>query len=229
MRYFGGKARTCKQIANVINSAIQKKKFSTYIEPFCGGLWVTQYVKHFKRQIYDINPFLIDCYKAIQNGWVPPDTIDSTLYQQALKNEVEPHLRGFIGFGCSFAGKWLGDYARSNERNYCLNAKNSLMKKFKNLDNCIFQCQDYRLLEPTDAIIYCDPPYADTTKYDYIGNFDSVEFWQIMEKWSKNNTVIISEYKAPDNWKCIYEIYTKTDIRNKNNQKEPRIEKLFTI
>ena len=42
----------------------------------------------------------------------------------------------FVGFGCSFAGKWFGGYARSNDkRNYAKMAKNSLNKKIINLYN----------------------------------------------------------------------------------------------
>jgi DNA adenine methylase len=45
---------------------------------------------------------------------------------------------------------------------------------------------------------------------------------------SKNgNNVIISEYQAPDDFKCIWSKETKTDIRTKDNGKETRIEKLF--
>jgi len=48
-----------------------------------------------------------------------------------------------------------------------------------------------------------------------------------MRLWSKNNLVFISEYIAPDDFKCVLQINTKTDMRNKNNNKISRIEKLF--
>lgn len=48
-----------------------------------------------------------------------------------------------------------------------------------------------------------------------------------MRDWSKNNDVYISEYNAPDDFKCVLEIPTKTDIRNNKNKMESRIEKLF--
>lgn len=48
-----------------------------------------------------------------------------------------------------------------------------------------------------------------------------------MREWSKNNTIIISEYKAPEDFKCVGYIKTKTDINNKNGKKSERIEKLF--
>ena len=48
-----------------------------------------------------------------------------------------------------------------------------------------------------------------------------------MRNWSKNNTVIISEYEAPYDFECIKEINTKTDIRNGDGKKENRVERLF--
>ena len=39
-------------------------------------------------------------------------------------------LTGFVGFGCSFGGKWFGGYARNRVgRNYCLEAKKHTMKQ----------------------------------------------------------------------------------------------------
>ena len=48
-----------------------------------------------------------------------------------------------------------------------------------------------------------------------------------MRNWSKNNTVIISEYEAPNDFECIKEINTKTDIRNRSGKRENRVERLF--
>ena len=44
---------------------------------------------------------------------------------------------------------------------------------------------------------------------------------------SKDNIVLISEYWMPDDFECVLEIQTKTDIRNGNNQLDKRVEKLF--
>ena len=48
---------------------------------------------------------------------------------------------------------------------------------------------------PRDAVIYCDPPYADTEKYRE-GFFDTQEFWALMEIWRQDNTVLVSEQKG---------------------------------
>ena len=92
-----------------------------------------------------------------------------------------------------------------------------------------FKHLDYREAHPQNNLIYCDPPYNSTTKYDAIGKFNTDEFWNIMRIWSKNNRVFISEYSAPDDFECVWQKETKLDIRNKNDEKEIRIEKLFQI
>jgi DNA adenine methylase len=76
-------------------------------------------------------------------------------------------------------------------------------------------------------LIYCDPPYKNTTQYGATGDFDADAFWSVVRRWSMNNTVFISEYVAPDDFKCVWQHETRLEIRNKNNVREPRIEKLF--
>jgi len=230
MQYFGGKARCGKQIANYINKFLTNEK--SYIEPFIGGANVTQYITDEckSKTGYDINPYLIECYKALLENKSFPKILTKEEYYHIKSNKDENlALTGFVGFGCSFAGKWFGGFASSKERNYCLNAYNSLMKKKLHLEKVTFICQNYLELNPQNTVIYCDPPYSNTTQYDYCPDFDSNLFWETIRKWSKNNIVIISEYISPNDFKCVAEFKTKTDIRNKNNLKESRIEKLFMI
>ena len=69
-------------------------------------------------------------WEELQNGWMPPQTLTKEDYEFLKNNkDIKPHLTGFVGFGCSFAGKWFGGYATSNNRNYCLNAYNSVLNK----------------------------------------------------------------------------------------------------
>lgn len=225
MQYFGGKARIAKEIARVLEQ--YRKKDQLYIEPFVGAGWVLSQISG-KREASDKHPYLISMYKALQNGWTPPKEVSEEEYSKAKNGNCEDHLRGFIGFGCSFSGKWFGGYARSGSRNYCLNAHNSLMKKLENIKDVTFQCKSFEELTPEKSLIYCDPPYKGTTQYGkLVGDFDSEVFWDKMRNWSEANTVIISEYNAPDDFEEIWRKEVKTDIRNKNNVKEDRLEKLF--
>jgi DNA adenine methylase len=229
MRYFGGKARIGKEIANFINNNLKENQ--TYVEPFVGGAWIMYRINNERKRIgSDLCKPLIDLYCSMQNSWIPPTNVDKELYMKGKKGELDSNLTAFLGFGCSFAGKWYGGFASTEGRNYAMNAKNSLMKKFENLSDVIFLNQDYtQFTDMENCFIYCDPPYGATTKYDYCGHFDTNKFWNIMRKWSEKNTVIVSEYTAPPDFKYVLEIETKTDIRNKNNNKEKRIEKIFSL
>jgi len=227
IQYFGGKTRTAKDIVQCLNN--YRKPNQNYIEPFVGGGIILSKITD-KRIAYDKHPYLIAMYKELQNGWIPPDNITKEEYYYIKNNKDEkPHLTGFVGFGCSFAGKWFGGYA-SNSRgdNYCLNSKNSILRKMNTLNDVHFEVADYKDLIFKDCLIYCDPPYQGTTQYGLVGEFNSMEFWEIIRRWSEDNTVIISEYNAPDDFKCVWEKRTKTEIRNSNNIREDRVERLYT-
>lgn len=225
MRYLGGKSKTWKQIVEYLESV--RKDGQLYIEPFVGGAWVLQGMGG-KRIASDANKALITLYKNLQEGWVPPTDVDEALYANLkLTQDPDNPLTAFVGFGVSFGGKWFGGFARSNvSRNYASNAKNSLMKQLPKIITTEFQHKSYLDYEPSGALIYCDPPYAGTTGYDGVGAFDSDLFWETMRKWSKNNTVVISEYSSPEDFVCVKEMITKTDMHT-NKGKEQRIEKLF--
>ena len=149
--------------------------------------------------------------------------------------EYPKELIGFIGFGCSFAGKWFGGYARCDDskagnKSYAKAAKTSILKKLGRIPkNTTFTCQSYKDISPKKgSLIYCDPPYDGTTSYAGAGKFNSAEFWDTMKKWGKDgNTVLISEYKAPEGFKTVLTIDTKTSIRTKEKKVDNRKEKLF--
>ena len=228
MRYFGGKSKTAKDIVEILNKyRISNQEFH---EPFVGGANIISKITG-DRYGYDINEPLIELYKSLQNGYIPPSNVSKIEYDD-IKNDRSKYpleLVGFIGFACSFAGKYFGGYASCKRGdNYALNGKNSILKKAKLLSNVKFKCADYRTLEFDNCLIYCDPPYNNTTGYSS-GKFDSIEFWNIVRTWSKNNIVIISEYNAPEDFDCIWSKNVKTEIRTKINGREDRIEKLFKL
>lgn len=192
MQYLGGKCRISTVLVDFILS--RKTTYKVYLEPFIGGASVLEKVpSSFKRLASDINPYLISLYEAVQSGWDPPKSITEQEYLKAKDTEEFPkYLKGFIGFGCSFGGKWFGGYARSGKRNYASNARNSLLKLSNKIKDVKFKCVDYTKLNPYGCIIYCDPPYQNTTKYDIlIKDFNHNVFWNIMREWSKRNTIYI--------------------------------------
>lgn len=232
MRYMGSKRRMAKEILQIILAEPRP----VYIEPFAGSMAVIENVgKEIKRYANDINPYLITMYHELVNkGWEPP--FEMTREEYDLIRD-DPHSRpmalvAFAAFGCSFGGKWFGGYAQSkdskgNPRNHALESRNNLLKQRDRLAGTIFLNLDYRsILPPPNAILYLDPPYTSTTKYK--DDFDHAEFWNwAREHARKGAKVFVSEYEAPDDFKCVYEKEQTTTVCRKGYKKA--VEKLFTL
>jgi len=230
MKYMGSKNRHAKEILNIILK--ERKKEQYYVEPFCGGFNIIDKVNG-NRIANDIHYYLVELFKAIQSGWQPPDFVSNEMYNEIRINKslYKPELVGFVGFGCSYSGKWFGGYARGNDnnnnpRNYCLESKKNILAQFKGLQGIEICNKNYWELEiPNNSIIYCDPPYAGTTKYK--DTFDHNKFWQWCEQKAKEgHKVFVSEYNAPENWKCVWQ----KEVHNtlvQNTGEKTGIEKLF--
>ena len=226
MGYMGGKHRIAKDIVKILRT--HRKLGQLYIEPFVGGGSVISLMDR-EREASDFHYELIEMYKAIQNGWIPPYTITKDMYQKIRGSDDDPALKGFVGFFHSWGGKYFGGYIgeKSDGRVRMGEGYRYILKKTDTMKNVHFKHCNYKDLNPNNALIYCDPPYDGCTGYG-LGKFDSTEFWEWCRVVSKNNTVIISEYTAPDDFKCIWEKDVKLCMRSKNGC-QPRTEKLFMI
>lgn len=224
MRYQGGKSKISKQIASFLES--KRKPSQLFVEPFLGGCNILPEMCGPKLGA-EIIPDLVLFYNALLNGWIPPDFVSEEEYN-FLKREPSSALRGFVGISCSFAGKWFGGYARSKDsRNYAKNGKNSAMKLLEGIkEQTTIVCSSYEKLEfPADSLVYCDPPYLNTTRYK--NEFDSESFWNWAKIKSKNNKVFVSEYCAPEGWERVLEIKRNLEMRTNKNHSEARTEKIF--
>lgn len=76
---------------------------------------------------------------------------------------------------------------------------------------------------PEGALIYCDPPYAETNCGKYDG-FDSERFYE----WAdRQDNIFISEYTMPDNFIPIAEI-EKPILSTANGTTQKAVERLYT-
>jgi len=231
MRYLGGKSKIRKQVAAFLESVRQPEQ--VYFEPFVGGGWVLQEMTG-KRVASDGNKALIAMYQALQQGWQPPEFISEDEWRKWRKQQevVADPMMAFCRFGCGFGGDWNGGYARSSSsRNYCLNARNSLLKQLPLIADVKFESRLFHEWMPKGALVYCDPPYAGTTAYGAFDGFDHDLFWRTMSEWCEHNTVVVSEYVAPDDWVCVREFHTKTDLHvskpDVGATKSKRTERIF--
>ena len=226
MQYFGGKHRIAQALIAAMAPIGQH-----YVEPFVGGASVIFGVVAPSRSASDANGDLIAMWQALQGGWEPPSVLSETEYA-ALKDPATKNkaLRAFAGFGCSFAGKWFGGYARGAAgRNYASGARNGLLKKIKKLQDVSFTACDYHRADyRPGCTVYCDPPYSGTTQYGAVEAFNWPDFWAFMAGLAETGArVFVSEYAAPVDWLPVLELPVKTDIRTSANGKEARLEKLF--
>lgn len=227
MQYMGGKSRISKQIAEILNSDINKD--TPFVSLFCGSCAIESKVQADVKILNDKHPYLIAMWQALQNGWTPPDVVTKEEYYRVKANMDEnPALTGFIGFGCSFGGKWWGGYAKDKRGDdYCGQAKRGLLKDLVGIQSATFTCLDYRDVEiPDGAVVYCDPPYVNTTGYT-VGQFDTNEFWDYMRQISKRCDVYISEESAPDDFKCIWSKEKVRTLEKSDNVGRVKVEKLF--
>jgi DNA adenine methylase len=225
MQYLGGKSKIRKQISAFLESV--RKPNQTYFEPFVGGAWVLQEMSG-NRIASDGNKALVAMYKALQNGWIPPTFVSEEEYQLIKKvNDPTDPMTIFCGIGCSFAGKLWGGYARSEGKTcYAKISHNSLMKQLPKIKDVQFVDGLFQDHAPKDMLVYCDPPYQGTTQYGAFSGFDYELFWNKMREWSKYNTVVVSEYNAPADFKCVAEFYSQMGMTT-GNERPKRTEKLF--
>lgn len=232
MQYMGSKARHAKELLPIILK--DRKPGQWYVEPFVGGANMIDKVDG-PRIGADSNEYLICLLDAVSNGWVPPELVTEEEYNCAKGDRAIDPWTAFIGYGCSFGGKWFGGYARGKNakgdwRNYASESKRNLLKQSPKLKGIDFRYCSYLDLEiPPSSIIYCDPPYANTTKYA-TGNFDHDTFWQwCRDKDAEGHQVFVSEYTAPDDWECVWEKRTGANFASGRKNQSERVERLFVM
>ena len=234
MKYMGSKRRIAKDIVPIM--VAERKPNQYYVEPFCGGCNTLEHVEG-NRIGADVNYNLIDMWIAVSGGWMPPThEITESRYNElkTISKKNDPlntnPLIGYTAFALSYGGKFWGGYMRdkAGKRNYSLEAyKNSLIQ-FPRLQGVAFVCASYlELCIPNPSIIYCDPPYAGTTKYTT--TFNSVYFWKWCQNQVRNgHTVFVSEYTCPVPHVVLYE-KVQTSSLTKETGSRIAVEKLFKI
>lgn len=230
----GSKARLAKDLAPIINEMIEKYQIDTYIEPFVGGANMIEHIKCKNKIGADNNEYLIEMWKDIQNGWIPPKEMSKEMYED-IKNNKDEYSKALVavaGFCATYNAKWFGGYAGivktkiNTYRNYYDEAVRNILKQRLNLMDVTFIHADYTYFTNyKNCLIYCDPPYQGTTQYGTSKDFDYDRFWDWVREVSKQNTVLVSEYNAPDDFSVIYE-KTLTTTLDKNSRKQDT-EKLF--
>jgi len=236
MKYMGSKNRIAKELLPILLK--DRKPNQWYVEPFAGGMNMIDKVDG-NRLANDSNEYLIKMWIAlVEDEWIPNSYVSKDKYLSVKNNKqsYEPCVVGWIGFNCSYSGKYFGGFAgvvetKQGQRNYQEEAHRNIKKQIPNLTGVEFvSCNYINLHIPDQSIIYCDPPYEGTTKYK--DDFNHLEFWNwVREKSKEGHTVFVSEYNAPDDFICVWQKELKSSLSANGTigGSKKSIEKLFTL
>ena len=225
MKYMGSKNRFAKELLPIILKDRTNGQY--YVEPFAGGMNLIDKVEG-NRIANDVSTELIEMWKAlVSDQWEQPKRISKEVYNDVRTNKTkyEPKLLGWIGFACSFSGDFFNggcalDYPESRRRkdgtlpSYQQEAINSTNRQRKKLEGVKFFNKNYYDLDiPENSIIYCDPPYENTTKYVDRTEFNHILFWDwVRTKSKQGHKVYVSEYNAPSDFVCVWQKDTKSQL-----------------
>lgn len=236
MKYMGSKNRIAKHILPIMLKASNEIGVATWVEHFVGGAnMIDKVPNYFKRIGIDCNEHVIQALIGIRDlsNDLPYEITEQ--YYNSLKGSYPQPITSLIRFGASFGGKFEGGFARGktnkgDSRNYWDETVRNAKKQSPNLQGVNFMSGSYdEYSDFENCLIYCDPPYEGTTSYktDY---FDHGKFWDWCRKMSRNNLVFVSEYKAPEDFICVWEGNIKTNFSSQRNEATHiAVEKLFKL
>jgi len=233
MKYIGSKDRIAKYLIPIILK--DRKPNQWYVEPFVGGANMINKIKG-NRIGSDSNEYLISLLNELQKGWKPIKEVTKDLFNDVRNNpnNYEKHIVAYIEILFTFGATWGRGFVGNVNDKVCKGRDRigegyrNALKTQKEIQGINFLHSNYNDLEiPNNSIIYCDPPYEGTTKYK--DDFNHLYFWQWCRiKTKEGHKVFISEYNAPKDFKCLFELEQKTPISKTSKTKEIKIECLYS-
>lgn len=218
LRYMGGKKQIGRHIAQEMllwnSTKLGQEPFRTYFEPFLGmGGVMKHMMPHFEQCIgNDLNENVICLWRAVlEEGWHPTTEPISKERWKELKDQEEPSAeKSFAGFALGWGGAFFQGYSKNvGTRNWVQEGARSIEGSRHLFQGLTLHQKSFDQFQPTNCLIYCDPPYDKTRSFNEMSLFDSRHFWNTVDQWSTNpagrNLVFVSEERAPSHWVCIWE------------------------
>lgn len=235
MNYMGSKRKIASKILPIILKNRQTGQF--YVEPFVGGGNIFDKVEN-PRIGGDVDIYTIAALRLIRDNptslpscpkMTPDEVYENYMSFKEYSTKYPFGLAGYYAYALSYGGKFFGGWRRDSigKRNYINEAYRNAQVQSPRLHGSILIHGPYDYLyTPKNAIIYCDPPYCNTTAYNSNDNkFDCDRFWKwCIKKKNQGHNIFISEYAAPEDFTCVWEEQVNNSL---NNTKA--IEKLFTL
>lgn len=233
MKYMGSKRRIANDIIAILEPHLEGRQF---VDLFCGGCNLIDKVDFPIRIANDKNKYLIAMWRGLQLGTPRPYKISKELYVKArteynmqTNNEFTDFEIGWIGWMGSYNGRFFdGGYSGHSVkgRDYIGEQIRNTEAQIPYIKDIKFHNFDYKDITITrPSVIYCDIPYYGTKQYATSKDFNHAEFFNWCRNVPEHSVVLVSEYSAPDDFKCIWSKEV-TNSMNQTNTYKP-VEKLF--
>jgi len=245
MVYMGSKARYAKYIVPILQDCIDKNNVEEYCECFVGGANIIDKINCAKRIGYDFNEYLIALLKDSANN--PDKYLNLELNIPKIewdlvrdnKDKYPAEYVGLVAFMASYcAGGFGRGYGRSGKDKHCVCKEhfNNYKKQIPLLKGIEFDCKHWTeslasYLDRENCLIYLDPPYKNTKHYDVKEKFDYDSFYKLIRQVAEKNYVFISEEYMPEDFKVLFEIPCKRNIRSTRMEDgiKETFERFYTI
>lgn len=190
----GGKWREAPTICARIESL--RTRGQPYLEPFLGGgnvMWLV--ADHGPRIGTDADSRIINLWRALLSGWVPPAISRERYYELKATMDLGDPETLYAGFCCSNRGRWFNGFKNARSGDSWTN----IQKQIPAMRSVQLDCVDYRQHDPRGTVVFADPPYRGGKKYPGLQPFDSDEFWDTMAEWARRrrNVVLVTERTGP--------------------------------
>ena len=245
MIYQGSKERLSKYILPFIHECIDDNGIDVYVEPFVGGANMIDKVKCHYRIGIDRNHWVIELLKYMRdNPDLPlaPEDCPFDLYAKVRDSynkktrEFTDEEKAIVGYFASYGGKFFNcGYARAEGRDMYKERLNYARKQAPLLADISFIESSYQetckivtvLHNDENCLIYCDPPYCNTTQYGI--TFNSESFYTWVEELSKKYFVLVSEYNMPSTFVRLWSKEHKVMQQSDRQQAKTATEGLYTL
>lgn len=215
MVYQGSKAKYAKYIVPILQEAIDTGGYKTFVDGCCGGCNIIDKINTEMRIAVDIDPGLIALYQHVQkygfDDFPEKITREDWNYRKAHP-DAEPWLTGLVAYFTSYSARgFSGGFAcgDGSSRDFYGERLRNFKAQFPRLQDVSFVCSDIKNLCILNSVVYIDPPYQNTKRYDYSKNFNHDDFWDFVRSLSRDNKVFVSEQVAPDDFEAIWSLDTK--------------------
>ena len=210
MHYMGGKFRQGRAIADTLKPYIHSD--TLYVEPFLGGAnsaaRVARDCKPGHMLLADIiKPLVLMHEKCYNEGveWMPLDVTREQFDQYKMDRPKDDPMTAWIGLGYVLIPDWFHSYFPHKVESI-RNGQKRTVNWLRNCSDVQFECSSYNELEiPDGAVVYCDPPYADSDAIKYAVGFDHDQFWNWVRELSQRCVVVCSTFDPPEDFITLHD------------------------